>query len=354
MGGSVLSKDWLSRVIVVVACLVLIWPRFGDVIKHPDGYLFAQQGDGLKNYFVFAYYLKNNDGLSFSGLNYPYGDNLLFTDSHPFYALVLNLVDDHLFSISDHAIGILNLTMIAGFLLGGLFIFLLLRHFQLPSWFAIPITLCILFLSPQIDRFNGHLSLSYAFVIPMIWWLLIQAESKGKWPWFLLLGAAGFFVGGIHIYFAGIFSTFLLAYLVSKYLLYSITFAKFVRTNAPLLAAAVVPLLLFLFISNLVDPFTDRPTSPYGFYVYHASPASIFLPHVSAFTQSINQLLSPRINWEGRAFIGLIPLVFFISVVFIVVHHKWKKIDFDPKVRSMGAYLPCRLSCASLFYVPSI
>ncbi len=302
-------KEFLAFSSLILTTILLLWPRFGPLIKHPNAYVFAHDGDGLKNYFLFSYYLQYDHGLQFTGLNYPYGDNLLFTDSHPFLALFLNWVDDHVISIAEYAVGWINVSLLLGILVGVGLIYLILRHYNTPRLYSGIMALCIVFLSPQLDRLHGHLSLSYTFAIPLFWWLILQAEKRGK-RWYFLLVLAGFIMGGLHLYYVAIFSIFLLAYAVVSFFSGDRRISSFMESNWLLLASGIAPLLLFLLISTLTDPFDDRPVNPYGFYVYHATPASVFLPHFSALTQVIRELFSPKMNWEGRAFIGNIPLIY--------------------------------------------
>ncbi|NND05956.1 MAG: hypothetical protein HKN87_06220 [Saprospiraceae bacterium] len=312
-----------SVIALIVIALIILWPRFGHFLEHPNGFLFASQGDGLKNYFVFGYYLKWDKGLHFSGLNYPYGDHLLFTDSHPIMAWLLNLVDDHVFSIADHSVALINLAMIGGILLGAVVIFFILRHYSLPPWYAGVMALGITFLSPQIDRIHGHLSLSYVFAIPLFWLLLVKAESKQEgWRWFMALFIYMLFIGGIHVYYLGIMSVFLLAYALIKLLFRNEALKNFVLENGLLLLCTIVPILLFQLFSVLTDPFADRPQSPYGFYAYFATPGSVFLPHFSSLTYFIQQLFEPKITWEGRSFIGTVPLIFLLVLVAALTFRK--------------------------------
>ena len=310
-------KEHIRSVIaLIVIALIILWPRFGHFLQHPNGFLFASQGDGLKNYFVFGYYLKWDQGLHFSGLNHPYGDHLLLTDSHPAMAWVLNMIDDHVFSIADYSVAIINLAMIGGILLGAIAVFLILRHYQLPHWYAIVVALCITFLSPQLDRMHGHLSLSYVFALPLFWWLLIKAEAMQQgWRWYAALFVYCLSVGGIHLYYLGIISVFLGAYLLVKFFFRSGDIRAFVRSEGMLLLCTILPLVFFQLFSMLTDPFDDRPLSPYGFYAYFATPGSIFLPHFSSLTYFLQTLFEPKITWEGRAFIGTVPLIFLLVLI---------------------------------------
>jgi len=68
---------------------------------------------------------------------------------------VIKFLDKNIYPLSDHGVGILNLTMIFSLLFALPFIYLVLRKFSLPPWYAAVISLIILFLSPQVDRLGG-------------------------------------------------------------------------------------------------------------------------------------------------------------------------------------------------------
>lgn len=321
--------------------LVCLWPGFGDVILHPNGFLFANNGDGLKNYFNLGYYLKYNQGLHFTGVNYPYGEKLLYTDTQPFFALFLNFVDDYLWQIGPNSVAIVNIAILSGMILTAIVVFLILKHYQLDTAYSIIIAICITFLSPQWDRIHGHLSLSYAFVIPLIWYLLIRYETAGnqKFAWWLALSGVGLLAGGLHLYYILITSGFILAYLLVRWISLrrkkeSIDY----RIAGWLAGAAIIPVMTIWFLTFLSDPIHDRPSSPYGFFVYHANIPSIFLPHYSASTNFINKIIGFSFNWEGRAFIGSAALIFLLGLLVVSIRRFFKKQENSGLFSDLAGY----------------
>ncbi len=312
-------REIRSIVLLMLVTLLILWPRFGHFLLHPNGYLLSNTGDGLKNYFLFGYYVKWDQGLSVSGLNYPYGEHLLFTDSHPMYAGLLNLIDNHLLSLSDNAVAFINLAIVGGIVLGVMFIYLILKHYHLPSWYAGMVAICIALLSPQIDRIHGHLSLSYVFAIPLFWWLLLKAEKSGQIKWYVLMLVTCLVMGGTHLYYVGMYSAFLGALLLVKLYFNNGRFKDFLWDHKELIACLIIPLVAFQVFAAVTDPFWDRPSAPYGFYAYYATLGSVFLPHYSSLTQLINNLFEPRIIWEGRAFVGTIPLIFTVATLILTL-----------------------------------
>jgi hypothetical protein len=308
---------WIGLVLIPLVMFLFLWPGFGDVLRHPNGFLFTNTGDGLKNYFNLGYYLKYDHGLAFTGVNYPYGENLLFTDTHPFYALFLNFIDDHIWPVASNSVAIINLSILFGMVAGALILFLILHHFKLPWWYAATVAVCIAFLSPQWNRIHGHLSLSYSFVIPLFWLLALKYErASAKSIWLACILVYSLVVGGIHMYFLAMGAAFILLY--SALCLWSSRTARVenhARSYILLMLAVIVPLLAIFFLSSATDIVKDRPVAPYGFYVYHASLESVFLPHYSSITTFLSKIFNISINWEGRAFVGIPVLIFLVGLL---------------------------------------
>ncbi|MCK4992395.1 MAG: hypothetical protein KAS29_17980, partial [Bacteroidales bacterium] len=158
-----MKKNTIAMLALMGTGLLILIVLFGKVIVHPDSYLFSTSGDAVKSYYNFSYYLKFDSGIDHNGINYPYGDHLQYINSHPLYLQVIKFMDRFIYPLNDHGIGILNLSMIFSLLLALPFIYLVLRKFSLPSWYAAVVSLIILFLSPQVDRLGGHFEMVYAF-----------------------------------------------------------------------------------------------------------------------------------------------------------------------------------------------
>ncbi|MDH3650810.1 MAG: hypothetical protein OEQ53_14085, partial [Saprospiraceae bacterium] len=312
-GSSLIMTGIRSKVfpflLLAFTSVSILATRFGAVFLHPNGILYTKTGDGLKNYFLFAYYLKYDQGLRFTGFNYPYGENLLFTDSQPLVVLILNFIDDHLIPLSSHAIALVNWGILFGSVIAVLLIYAILRFYKLPLLYAGVIALAVTFLSPQWSRMHGHLSLSYIFVVPLIWYVTLLFKQKSTIFRALILVLVGVIVGGLHMYFLAMFSLFLLAYWFVRLLQNRNNLSHYIRKHWLLPIVAILPLLFYQMWMGFSDVVADRPISPYGFYTYHANIWSIFLPHYSVLNQLVGQWFDINIEWEGRAYVGFVPLV---------------------------------------------
>ena len=140
-----------------------------DIIKKPNQFLISA-GDGLKNYYTFLYHIKNDKSFwKFDGMNYPFGENIVFTDNQPILSNSIKLIHNISPSIDCNLIAIHNYFLIFGLILGGLGFFLVLRQLKIDFVFASIITIGLILLNPQIPRFNGHYGLFY----PTLSWLFL-------------------------------------------------------------------------------------------------------------------------------------------------------------------------------------
>lgn len=295
-------------IILLIAGAILAFSFFGNIILHPNNYLFSGSGDGIKNYYTPAYAVKYDQGFWFTGMNYPYGEHPVFTDNQPVISLMLGWFNRHVFDISNHTIGILNFLMILSIIGASWFLYLILRKFKLPPWYAIAISLILAFLSPQYHRFTGHYALSYSFVFPMAWYLAIRMMEGGQrqWLWGIALLLTIVFFSFVHVYYMLIVCLFL--GLVGIFYLLSSSRKKpsGVVTGIWVLVCALLPVIILQLIMHWTDPFIDRTESPYGFLKYNSSLTTVFFPMRNFFLNSIGA--KPG-SWEGFAYVGFAGLI---------------------------------------------
>jgi hypothetical protein len=321
-----MKKSSIALLAVLGAGILILAVFFGRVIVDPNSYLFSASGDAVKSYFNFSYYLKFDSGVDHNGINYPYGDHLQYINSHPIHAQIIKFLDKHVSPISDYGVGILNLGMIVSLLLALPFIYLVLRKFSLPPWYAAAITLIILFLSPQVDRLGGHFEMVYAFVIPLYWYLLIRWHEAGKKTgWSLLLLLTALFCGFTSAYFAAMLAIFPLAIVLVQLWNHRRGLRQYSREGIHLLILALLPLIIIKGFVNLTDWVDDRPDNPWGFYIFHANVFSIFLPPNSMLRELLSPLVDLNYRWEGRAYVGLPVTLLFISFVILLVLQVFRK-----------------------------
>lgn len=339
-----MKKNTITMLALLGAGLLILIVIFGKVIVHPDSYLFSTSGDAVKSYYNFSYYLKYDSGIDHNGINYPYGDHLQYINSHPLYLQGIKLLDRFIYPLSDHGVGILNLTMIFSLLLAIPFIYLVLRKFSLPPWYAAVISLIILFLSPQVDRLGGHFEMVYAFFIPLFWYLLIrwdEARQKAIWTILLLITAL---VGGFtSAYYAAFLAIFPLAILLVQLWKHRLALKEYLPQGLHLLVIALLPLLIVRGLVSVTDWVDDRPDNPWGFFIFHANVFSIFLPSHSMLKELSSGIIDIGYKWEGRAYVGLpatlLALSFLITMLLQLIRRKRPRAkDYFPN-KKLNLYL---------------
>ncbi len=277
-----MKKSYIALLAVMGAGILILTVFFGRVIVDPNSYLFSTSGDAVKSYYNFSYYLKYDSGIDHNGINYPYGDHLQYINSHPIHLQLFKFLDKTIHPLTDYGVGILNLGMILSLLLALPFIYLVLRKFSLPPWYAAAVSLIILFLSPQVDRLGGHFEMVYAFVIPLYWYLLIRwHEAPRKTGWSLLLFVTALACGFTSAYFAAFLAIFTMAIVLVQLWNHRKELKEYLPEGIHLLILALLPLIIIKGYVNLTDWVDDRPDNPWGFFIFHANVSSIFLPPYS-------------------------------------------------------------------------
>ncbi|MCB0838578.1 MAG: hypothetical protein KDD99_18025, partial [Bacteroidetes bacterium] len=101
-------KKYIPSFILVLGGLAVLYAGFGKALTRPNVYVLGKGFDAWKNYFTPAWYIKYDSGFWFTGMNYPFGEHVLFTDNQPLISWVLGFVNQHIVDISAYTVGILN------------------------------------------------------------------------------------------------------------------------------------------------------------------------------------------------------------------------------------------------------
>ncbi len=304
--------------ILVGLSMFFLFIFWGKVVIAPNDYLFNDKGDGLKNYFTLVHYVKYDTGHHFSGMLYPYGEHIIYTDNQPAIAWILKGIHQFLYDIENEIPGIIHILLFLGLVLCALYTYLLLIRFKVSYAFAVFGALLITFLSPQIARFSGHYSLGYACFFPMLWYYLIQ-YMRSTWRWSRMIGIIFLltFFGFIHLYYLLIGISFLLSFAFVHFLANREKLRSNLLAYTQLFAMAILPFLIIRLFLFYTDPILDRPTAPYGFLSYHAFLGSIFIPGhgpLRSFWEMIFYKLTYQ--FEAQVYLGLIPS---LTLVFLFV-----------------------------------
>jgi hypothetical protein len=305
-----MKKNLTGIGILLTIVAIVLFFVFKPFLLNPNSYLFSKTGEAVKNYYNFSYQLKYGEGTNNSGTNYPYGEHIQMDNSHPFHLWFFSMVNK-VVPLSKHGVALINLSLLLSLFLALLFIFLILRRYKLPVWYSVVVSLIVLFLSPQLARFKGHLELAYLFFIPMWWFFLLKfREKKNLWLWGGLLVVTAIIGGFISQWFATIFFLFIIGILLSDLWINRKDINPHFKPGIILFLMAVLPVIVVRLTLNLTDTVTDRPANPFGFFDNNANIFSIFLPFdslVSLISKHGYSLLN--IQPEGDANIGFGAIV---------------------------------------------
>lgn len=314
----------LPVIILQLCTYTVLTIALGGFLFNPNGRLFNPGGDGIKNYYTFAYHLKYGSGWWFEGMTYPYGEHFLFTDSFAGYARLLNFIDNQIITLYPYSVGIINLTVLLSFGFCTYFLYKILKYYNVADWWAIPTALCICFLSPQVRRIEFHYSLAFLLYVPMLWFFILRMlhvspssaqKQRTTLLWALGIVAGIVFFGLIHPYYLPLGSFFVLAF-AGIYTLQNIFNLRIHLTSIfTLFATALLPILILGIFTALTDPVTDRHLAPYGLWVYVSRFEGVFFPSFGQIRSWWTFLKLPGMDMEGIAYVGFwgLPILIFTA-----------------------------------------
>lgn len=285
-----------------------------EIILRPNDYLLGDLNDGLKNYYTPWYHIAFGKSLwHFSGMNFPYGEQVAFTDNQPILSALLQLIHRYIFPIAPYTVGIINSLILLSFPISSIFIYKLLQKLQLPFIYATVAAVFITLLSPQLLRLHGHYALAYAWVVPALLlqsWHFLERPTSRKALWY---GIFTLLTGMLHLYYFAI-SLFLITTISFAWLFTAPSIRHLKRHVWHFFLMAIVPFLTIKIWLLLTDNIVDRPDNPYGFLVYKASWESILLPMGMPLGGWINNVVKIRqLEYEGLVYLGTFSAIVMIA-----------------------------------------
>lgn len=172
---------WLGLLAALTLALALMSIKHREWMLAPNDFIFGESPDGFKNYLTAAYHIERDlQATHYEGMNYPFGEHVLFTDNQPILSTFFQFIHQHVMDLTGQSVGIYNTIQLLSWIAGAGVLFLFLFRLKLPAWYAVPASLGILFLSPQYNRFDGHFGLSHTWIFPLLLLLLLRYEERGS------------------------------------------------------------------------------------------------------------------------------------------------------------------------------
>ncbi|MBD2723436.1 hypothetical protein [Hymenobacter armeniacus] len=328
--SSILRKPhWLGMGGVALAAMVLTAVLFGPVLLNPNDFYFNPGGDMLQSYYVTAFYAMFDEGARFTGMNYPYGEHFNYPNLQPLVAATMGFLQRHGVPAARYTVGITNLLALSSLVITPGVLYAVLRRTRLPVLYAGLLALIIGFMSPQVLRLDGHLSLSYAWFVPWLWYCIIRMqEAPSRWRWYAVFIGSILLIGAVMPYFLALGCAFLLGHV----LVLAWQQPAMRRWLGRLVLAAVLPLLLFRGYLWATDHVTDRPPNPYGLLVFVATPSTVFMPIVGPFHDWWQeQWPSEGDSVEGYAYVGLVSTLalaasLVLGTAVVLARRQWRRL----------------------------
>jgi hypothetical protein len=306
--------------LVLIATALLLWLKHGEWLAHPNASYLKDSPDGFKNYMTTAWHVAHDSSfVHYEGMNYPYGEHVLFTDNQPIVSAAMQWWSRNISDLRGQTVGLMNILQVISMLFGAGIIFLLLRKLHLPVWYAGLIAVGMVFISPQNNRFDGHFGLSHTWVIPLLLFLLcLYEERQSKRYQSLMIGILLIIVAQLHFYNFGVSALFLGLYTAYQ-VLTDFRWKNIAKRFYHLVVMVLVPFAVLNVWIHWSDYCADRPATPFGFTTYIGYWEGVFLPYESFPMYKWideNIIHIRRIDSEAQAYIGLAAFIFTLWFLF--------------------------------------
>lgn len=312
----------------------LLGMYYGEIILHPNSYLFSSEGDGIKNYFTFAGSVNSNHFWQFQQMNYPYGESVWYTDSIPLLTLFLKLIKWFIPEVIHYSVGILNFLLLANIWLTAYLFFRLLRKLKVFPLLAILGAVSIAWMSPQLPRLGGHYALGFSFFFPAMMLILrqhtfIENSFWKRHPLFLLILCAFL----THAYLGMMLVLLAVSFGLASYLGDRMVHKEVNKNHFTLVTWSVLAFLTFFVLVKSTDGHQHRTTNPWGIYEHYAHWTDWLLPPHSSWSQRwIEHFELPQQNWESSNYFGGV-LIGIALLLFLATMLKWIRI---PKLKAFS------------------
>ena len=327
---------------ITMASIVVLFFHYRPYIVDPNNAFFNLYGDGYKNYYTVYYHVKHDSTYShFEGMNYPYGEHVMYTDGQPVLANTLKFISQNIVDISDYTVPIMNIAMIVSFLLCSILLYLILTRLGVSPWFAAIAGLGIMLMSPQHFRAISHFSLAYAFIIPLVIYLMLRFEEKASFATSVLIGMVVGISGLLHMYHLAI-----LGMMIGWYFLFSFlrkkSWKRAFEFGLHYAIQVIIPFLLIQIWVMSTDFVTDRSKTPMGFLDYRARWEGILtsakLPYWAWVDKNVVDIRD--MSFESEIYLGIVGIIGFFAFLRPLFRKQLLKSDTGVAPRFLNLLFP--------------
>lgn len=309
-------REWKTYLLLLLCSLIcytiFLWHQFG----HLNTLLSSITLDSIKNYYTFVYHAAaDKSALKFGGMNYPFGEHVVYTDCQPLISTLLSYLP---FS-TDSLIGILHFLLYGSFVVAPLFLYAVLRKLNLARTNAFLSALAIALLSPQFLKINaGHHALAYGCLIPWSLLLIIKQQQEQKKTTSLKLSIFNTAVFFIHPYLGFCLSLFSLIALG----FYAVREPELFRRLSYYLQvffSSIFPIVFFKLFMKLSDEHENRPQEPFGLDVMVENTGSLLSPEFGPFKDFLSSIFPERSqHFEGHSYLGFFVILLSLACLLLL------------------------------------
>ncbi|MCD6012717.1 MAG: hypothetical protein K0Q79_2579 [Flavipsychrobacter sp.] len=250
---------WFAVTTAVAVALVVF--SLENFIIHADRVIAELGGDGAKNSFTYLYHSLYGKGYWFEGMNYPYGEHIVFTDGQPVISVLLasrNGIN------AGTALTVMWWLIGLSYVLSVLYLYKTLLHFKVSPFVSMVFACIIGIFTPQLLRLQGHYALSYTCIIPMLFYWTARYNDAPHWRYCVYFFVTGCIMAFIHPYYAAMLLVWVTAYMTGCFIFRKGPLSDTLKHTGRLFASAILVLAVMGVIMKLTDPVTDRPATPFN------------------------------------------------------------------------------------------
>lgn len=299
-----------------------MWP----LLKYPSSSLLSLGDDGIKNSYTYLWQSLYGSGTWFSGMNYPYGEHIVYTDGQPLLSVTLAALRPVVPLSPEFVLGLMHLLLIFAFWLGMLYLYKTLRILGTHPGFAISSSIFIQLLSPQLLRLNGHYALSYLCFVPMLFYWSLQYHRQGafRYPIYLFLLLLTFTF--LHPYYALLGLVWCGSYSIAAFTIRNKSVKQKFSKALPILVPALLVFVCFKIFLLLTDPVKDRPSEPLVIINDAATTfGRWFLSKHSKIWSSLSEInAAGNLGWMEGNYLGAAPILLCLSATILYLISKMK------------------------------
>lgn len=326
-----MNNQRLPIILVWIFSLLLTVFAFNELVFNLNSSLINTVQDGIKNYFSVLYYVEYDHNNHFSGMHYPFGDHMLFTDNMPLFSVLVKSINEVFPGFNKYTLGLMNGAMILSIPFSAHFIYKILAHYKVGSIFGIISAVFIAFFSPQIIKFYAHYGMAFMFYIPAVIYYLVKYFSTKQRKYLLYILLTGILMSFIHLYNAAIIVVLLgftgLALMLTQS---QIRLKERIKSGLLLWILGIIIFLPITIYLKITDTLTDRPTYPHGTLSNETTLKDIFvndtpLGHILQFAVGHTTGI---VGSEGKTYIGLVSIIVLLAAGILYLSKRTSKQTF--------------------------